>query len=75
MLSITDYTSIYKGESRDDSAIPGDTELSYGAFVSALIKVSNLQKLMEETENTDRRPASKVVYKEYGEYQIPDAAG
>lgn len=61
MVSVSDYTSIYKGESRDDAAIPGDSELSYGAFVSALIKVSNLQKLMEETED-NRKPASKVVY-------------
>jgi hypothetical protein len=65
---MTDYNSIYKGESKDEAAIPQDGEMSYGAFVSALIKVSNLQKLMEEKEDTKNKPASQVVFKEYGEY-------
>lgn len=58
---------------RDGAAIPGDKELSYGAFFVGLIKVSNLQSLM--SEDSKGKPASQVVFKEYGEYQIPDAAG
>ena len=42
MLTIKDYHPFFNGETRDDLAIPGEKELSYGAFVAALIKVSNL---------------------------------
>ena len=70
MLVIRDYTEIFKAESKDGDAIPGETELSYGAFVSELIKVANLQYLMEQ--NAKGKPASQVVYKEYGEYEMAD---
>ena len=34
--------------SKEGADIPGQNELSYGAFVSALIKASNLSSLMEQ---------------------------
>lgn len=64
------YNKVFHSVTRDGAAIPGDLELSYGAFVAAMIKVSNLQSLMEE--DARGKPPSKVVFKEYGEYQIPD---
>ena len=49
MLVVDDHTynKVFKSKTREGAAIPGEKELSYGAFVVALIKASNLYGLMQ----------------------------
>lgn len=63
---VKDYHQYFHGDTKDESAIPGDLELSYGAFVAALIKVSNLEQLT--TQVAKGKPMSQVRFKDYDEY-------
>jgi hypothetical protein len=51
------------------SVFPKDAELSYGAFVSALIKVANLRHVIKKS---DTKFASQRQYSDYSEYNLVD---
>lgn len=60
------YNKVFYSKTREGAAIPGDRELSYGAFVVGIIKASNLYTLMEQ--EAKGKPFSQVKFPEYGEY-------
>jgi len=72
MLVVDDHTynKVFKSKTREGAAIPGEKELSYGAFVVALIKASNLYGLMQS--EAKGKPLSQVKFPEYGEYQFSE---
>lgn len=68
-MSVVDdhqYNKVFYSKTREGAAIPGDRELSYGAFVVGIIKASNLYNLIEQ--EAKGKPFSQVKFPEYGEY-------
>jgi|LauGreDrversion4_2_1035121.scaffolds.fasta_scaffold40555_9 hypothetical protein len=66
---IGDYNQYFKPFVEKMSANSKDAELSYGAFVSALIKVANLRHVIKKS---DAKFASQRHYSDYSEYNLVD---
>ena len=69
---IGDYNQYFQPTIQKMSVFPKDAELSYGAFVSALIKVANLRHVIKKS---DTKFASQRQYSDYSEYNLVDQQG
>ena len=53
---------MFQADLKVGNSVPGEREINYGAFVSALIKVANMRHLLLESKT---QVTSKRVYNDY----------